>query len=95
MKKIDKDKSKKKEPNKFRVSLVLGETNYKSQGDSVSEALGKLEIDRLKIKTYGFLTIKNGQKTSQAKITPFQIRRVAINRIFRNILAKKLSLTLK
>jgi hypothetical protein len=85
----------KKEVKQFNLSLDLGDLNYKSEGDTVVEAINNLGVDRFKIRSYGVFTLKSEGKKSELKQTPFQIRRILVNKTAAEILADRLITTLK
>jgi hypothetical protein len=81
---------------KFKISLILGDLEYSSKGNSAAEALGNLNIDKFKIKTWGDFVLESGnKKTMTIRQTPFQVRRLLVNRTAKEIFGDKLFLGLK
>jgi len=86
---------KKEKVPKFSLSLNLGELHYKAKGESVVEAMEKLNVDRFKIRGFGIFILKSGNKKAELKYTPFQIRRILVNKIAALIFEKRILMMLK
>jgi len=79
----------------FRLVLDLGDIYYEANAETITEAMDKLEVDKFKLKTYGIFTLKSQGKKSQYKATPFEIRKMLVNKTSKELLADRLLTQLK
>jgi len=78
----------------YKVILKLNNREYKSQGDTLLDALNALEVDQYR--TSGLLIVKKGNLTAERKFnTIFKLKRLLSNKVLRIIVAKNLELMMK
>lgn len=75
----------------YSVELKHGEDLFKSKGDTLVEALEKLEFDRFQIKAKGLLKAKHKKSEAEMPVTALQARKIKTSKMVREILAGKLS----
>jgi len=74
----------------FKIKLIHGEAVYGGKGKTVEEALAELKFDYFTIKTKCLLAISDGNAEKVITLYPHQVKRIARNKLFREILAGKL-----
>jgi len=83
---------------KYKVNLRVAEKDYKGEGNSVLEgidmAVGKLDKSML-IKCANYISVEFGKQKADSVLYPIILRRVLVNNVAREILAKKMSIMLK
>jgi hypothetical protein len=79
----------------FKLSLDIGDDNYKAKGQTILECLDNIEPDKFRLRTFGIFNLKAGNKKSQLRQTPFQIRRMKINHTAKVLMADRLDSMLK
>lgn len=81
-------------PKEYSVTLDILGQKYKADGDTIIEALDKIIIPTL-VKGKGTLTAERDGKTFSIFLMPARIKSLLVNKVYRAILAKRLSVCLK
>lgn len=84
----------KSESTDYFATLTMGDTMLDSHGSSVLSCLDKL-VRPFPVKTRATLRIKYDEKIGMMNLYPFQIRRFMVNKIYRQLLAKRLNIIMK
>jgi len=79
--------------NQYIVILNLAGIEYKAKSDTILEGLEMLKPEL--IKSRGILKIKKGKLETEILMWPIQVKRLLINKTYREILQKRLNLALK
>lgn len=80
----------------YSVSLAFNEGTLKAEGETLLEALTLFAVSKLpKITTRGLLIAKKGKLERQQTLTVYQIKRLLINKVFRQIMADKMEILLR
>lgn len=77
----------------FKVSLNLGGEVLEAKGETISEALGKME-PRV-IKTKAIITVEVGDKKAELMLMPRFMRKLLVNPLSRLMLEKRFAYALK
>ena len=67
----------------FTINLRANETQYRGEGETISEALDSLKLHFVTLKTKGILFISNGKATVDQTFNLFQLRRLFMNSLLR------------
>ena len=79
----------------YKVVLKTSDIEYKTDGESIDEALGKLGLTWEHIKAKGVITVSKDKTTYEHLFYQRQLRRIFANKLTRLIWAKRLTLLLK
>jgi hypothetical protein len=77
----------------FDLELIVGDKTYKTKGETIEEALKKLDNPK-SIKS-GVLKVSNGKKTETHKIRPLIVNRLKENHFVQAFWAKRIGSVLK
>lgn len=79
-----------------KVKLVLETSGlkYKSQGESIEEALGSLGLEWNNIKAKGVVKVSTGKNSYEHLFTMNQLRRIFANKLTRMMWGKRLAILL-
>lgn len=80
---------------KYRAILEANETEFKSEGSTIEEALANLPLDMLKLKTKSDLTIIHGKRKAKRHLILLQGRQMLRNELRRSALSKQLEALLR
>lgn len=78
----------------YSVVLKIGEEEYKTEGESILDALNKIEVSWDQIKLKGTITVMKGEHSYEKFFDIKTLRKIFINKITRLIWAKRLNLLL-
>jgi hypothetical protein len=81
---------------KYSLSLVLGDLKFETQTDNIPEAIDTLYQESFgKVKTWGIITLSDGDKKSEVRYRPIQIKRAFVGSFGKELLTKRLLMNLK
>jgi len=92
-KKREIDLSVMKEP--YKLTLTMTGIDYKADGETIDEALSKLNLDWQQIKAKGVVKITRDKNTLEHLFYLGQLKRIFVNKLTRQMWAKRLQLFLK
>jgi len=75
----------------YKIVIQHDNDKYKSEGETILEALEGFDIKPHLIKTKCILTITKGKIKKEQTYTPFQVKRIIKNNMFRKIVSGKLA----
>jgi len=79
--------------NQYIVILNLAGIEYEVKADTILKGLEMLKPEL--IKSCGILKVKKGKLETEILMRPLQIKRLLVNKTYREILDKRLNLALK
>ncbi len=78
----------------YKVTLILGDLDYKAQGDTLLEAIEALEVND--IRTSGLLVVRKDELVAERRFPSiFKLKRFLNNKITKLIVAKNMEMMLK
>ena len=78
----------------YQVTLILGDLDYKAQGDTLLEAIEALEVND--IRTSGLLVVMKDELVAERRFPSiFKLKRFLNNKITKLIVAKNMEMMLK
>jgi len=78
----------------YQVTLILGDLDYKAQGDTLLEAIEALEVND--IRTSGLLVVRKDELIAERRFPSiFKLKRFLNNKITKLIVAKNMEMMLK
>jgi len=78
----------------YSVILEVNGQEYKTEGDTLLEAIQALEVDE--IRTGGLLTATKGKLTAQRRFNRiFQLKRLFFNKVAKVVIAKNLEMMMR
>ena len=78
----------------FKAILKVNNKDLKAKGVSVEEALNSIKAPVI-IKTYGFLTVEQGERSARKMMNVTFTKRFFRNPLLRRIVAKQLNVNFK
>jgi len=78
----------------FKLILDVNKRQIKSKGETIEEAIGGL-VFPIVFKTYGVLTVSQGEKEARKIMNVGFLKRFAVNKVLKRIVAKQLSVNFK
>ena len=80
----------KKKKNNYKLTLEMVGKTYKTEAESIYDALGKLEMTWNNIKSKGVIKIVKGKKSVEQLFYVVQLKRIFGNKLTRRLWAKRL-----
>lgn len=77
-----------------KLNLRVNDKDYKAKGETILEALEALEVVEIP-KTRALLTAYDGKKSTERQFTPIQLRKFYADKTHKQIIAKRMEMTLK
>ena len=78
----------------YKLILDVNKKEIKSNGETIEEAIGGLKYPPV-FKTYGTLTVVQGKRRARKIMNVNFLKRFAVNKVLKRIVAKQLSVNFK